>query len=84
MAMRGIVIYCANNDCRKPVLRDAYLRVGSRCSIRCFACGMATDIESTPTGITRRVIIIAKPLTNIPERPTMKTDEQDSFFAVET
>lgn len=75
--MRGIVIYCPS--CRKPILRDAYLRIGSRLSIRCFGCGAIIVIESTPVGIVRKE---GAALTDKIAEPTMKAEDEDSGFAI--
>lgn len=37
--MRGIFVACPAKDCKKPLFKDAYLRPGSRLTIKCFHCG---------------------------------------------
>lgn len=87
MPMREIVIYCPNDACRKPILRDAYLRIGSHCSMRCFKCGSIVRLSAEPGGVKR---FWDKPetLTDKNKCATLKVEEssaeQSCFMVVET
>lgn len=51
--MRGVVVYCPDQECGKPFLRNAKLKVGITFEARCFFCGTITCINVTPEGIKR-------------------------------
>lgn len=44
--MKGIFINCPNRDCKKMLMKNAYLRPGSYLTTKCYHCGAMVTIES--------------------------------------
>lgn len=62
--MKGIFVRCPNPDCKKNLLKDAYLRPGSGFLCRCFNCGETVDIRAEPGKI---IVKLIKELDNLTE-----------------
>lgn len=43
--MKNIIVYCPNQDCRKILIKEAYLRPGSKFKIKCYHCGSASYLR---------------------------------------
>ena len=50
--MRGIVLHCSNPQCRKLLIKDANLPLGTNFTVKCFHCGRFIRIVVDPkTGL---------------------------------
>lgn len=66
--MRGILIKCPFKECRKPLIKDAYLRIGSYLAVKCYHCGVLVEIRAEASNITLKIM----------ENPNVLTDDEDS------
>lgn len=54
--MKGIFINCPSSDCKKMLLKNAYLRIGSYLTIRCYHCGALVILRAEEAKITLRLV----------------------------
>lgn len=63
--MKGIFLTCPY--CKKMLLKNVYLRIGSFLTMRCFNCGEPVEISSESTRIIVKML----------SKPVELTDEDD-------
>jgi len=68
--MKGIFLNCANKDCRRMLLKEAFLPPGARISVKCPYCGVSQKIEAEVNKL--RIVIIHRPA-----KPQVLTNEDD-------
>lgn len=73
--MRGIIINCANKECRKMLMKNTYLRPGSFLTVRCFHCGVIVDVHADQGTIKMK--IGGEIQQNKPVEKSSLTDEDD-------
>lgn len=52
--MQGIVLHCANQECKKLLMKEAYLAIGTKFKFKCYWCGHTIEIKSEPKRITMK------------------------------
>lgn len=67
--MKGIFLNCPY--CKKMLLKNVYLRIGSYLTLKCFYCGEDVHILSDATGIIIKKLSNPDKLTNDDEDGTI-------------
>lgn len=72
--MKGIFINCPS--CKKMLFKNAYFRIGSYLTTKCFYCGMAIDLIAEPSKITLKMMGQAVDKSDLPD------DEESDILLV--
>ena len=71
--MKGIVIHCPYKHCKKPLFKNANVRIGSYFSFICYYCGMTINLKAEPGRIMMEV-------SKVQEEDLTDDDEGDTIF----
>ena len=77
--MRGIIITCPNKDCRKMLMKNTYLRIGSYLTVKCFHCGVMVSINAEQGNIELRLQKTSEDIS-VDKSSLTDDDDDDTIF----